>query len=206
MKDVSPSHFDEFVTAANRIAEFKLVLCSSGNLSWRVGEDCMLATATNSWMSNLSRDQVSVCRISDGRLLAGPTPTKENGFHRGAMLHRPEVNVVLHFQSPQATAVACRRPEAVDFFLVAEIPHYIGPVGVVPFLMPGTTELAEAVSSSLKDHDLVVMRNHGQVVVGETFDQTIQKAVFFEFACGLLLAGRTPAGSLPPEAIPILRA
>ena len=40
--------------------------------------------------------------------------------------------------------------EKINFFVVPEIPFYIGPIGIVPYIMPGTRELADAVTSAMK--------------------------------------------------------
>ncbi len=158
-------------------------------MSWRIDDGRMLVSASRSWMADLTTDQVAMCRVSDGALLAGPTPSVETVFHAGILRNRPEVNVVLHFQTPFATTLACGDPGAVDYFVIPEIPYYIGPVGVAPFLPPGSEELAAAVIESMTAHDLTMMANHGQVTVGVGFDDAIQKATFFELACETIVRG-----------------
>jgi len=107
MMHISEKHLEEFVTACYRVASYGLVRSSSGNLSCRVSEEHLLITATRSWMGELTRDQIAICRISDGAVLNEKKPSAENGFHFGILHERSDVNVVLHFQSPCATAVAC---------------------------------------------------------------------------------------------------
>ena len=95
---VSEKHLEEFVTACHRVASHGLVRSSSGNLSWRVSEEHMLITATRSWMGELTREQIAICRISDGAVLNEKKPSAENGFHFGILHERSDVNVV--FQLP----------------------------------------------------------------------------------------------------------
>lgn len=184
----------EFVRAARRIAEHRLVTCGSGNLSWRVAEDRMLITASGSWLSELSADQLATCTIGSGDCLEGQTPSIEAGFHRAILARRPDIHVVLHFQSPHATALACREMNwGDDFYPIPEIPYYIGPIGVVPYLDPGSEELAQAVAGSMQAHHLVVIENHGQVTVGHDFREALQRALFFELACEIYChAGENP--------------
>ena len=110
-------------------------------------------------------------------------------FHRGILKARPEVNVVLHFQSPYATAIACGQPEQYNFNVIIEVPAYIGTPAVVNYLPPGSQELAEAVTGAFADGttQMAILKNHGLVTVGKDFDDAIQKAVFFELACRILL-------------------
>jgi ribulose-5-phosphate 4-epimerase/fuculose-1-phosphate aldolase len=55
------------------------------------------------------------------------------------------------------------------------------------------------VTESMKTHDLVVLQNHGQVVVGKSFDDVIQKALFFELACGIIMRSNNQAVRLTEE-------
>ncbi len=195
---------EQFAAGARRAASFGLMLCSSGNLSWRVDDGNVLITATRSWLCELRTDQVALCRFSDGAHLAGPRPSVEAGFHTGVLRQRPDMRVVLHFQTPFATTLCCRQTLPA-FHVLPEIPYYIGDVAVVPYVQPGTPALAEKVISALATHDLAVLRSHGQVVVGTTIDDAIQKAVFFELACGVIVRGGSDVQPLPADAVSALR-
>ena len=198
--------FEMLAAAARRAAGEGLMRCSSGNMSWRIDEGRMLVTATRTWMRDLRDDQVVVCRIADGEVLNGLRPSVETTFHAGILRSRDDVEVVLHFQTPAATTFACRDDvESTDFYIIPEIPYYIGPIAVVPYLVPGSPELAEAVVAAMADHDMAILRNHGLVTVGKTFDDAIQKAVFFELACDILLKAGAHASPLTAEAALALR-
>ena len=129
------------------------------------------------------------------------SPSVESRFHAGILRERPGVDAVLHFQSPCATVLACCELAGVDFAVIPEIPYYIGPVAIVPYLPPGSPELAEAVVEAMTRHGLAVLQNHGQVVAGKTLDDAIQKAAFFELACEVVLRGGEGVRPLPREAV-----
>ncbi|MFH1038638.1 MAG: class II aldolase/adducin family protein [PVC group bacterium] len=205
MNNIPKGQVEDFVAAAHRVAEYGLVFCGSGNLSRRVDDDCMLVTAAGSWMVSLSIDEVAVCRIADGATLNGKKPSKEIGFHTAILRERGDVNVVLHFQSPCATTLACREPQVENFFIIPEIPYYVGPVALVPYLRPGSPELAEAVTAAIREHDLANLRNHGQVTVGRDFDGVIEKATYFELACKIILGAGGDVQFLSREAVADLR-
>ena len=205
MMHVSEKYLEEFVTACHRVASHGLVRSSSGNLSWRVNEEYMLITATRSWMGEMSKEQIAVCRISDGTVLNEKKPSAENGFHCGILRERSDVNVVLHFQSPCATAIACSGRDYNNFSVIPEIPYYLGQIATVPYLNPGSNELAREVISAMKEHDLVILKNHGQVTVGNNFDEVIQKASFFELACEIIIHAGDQVQFLSQDAIDYLR-
>ncbi len=177
-----------FVEQARRVGDAGLTLCSSGNLSWRVAADEALVSSTGSWLPELTADKVTLCRISDGAVIEGRKPSMESTFHLGVMRAREDVNVVLHFQSKYATAVACMKQKPTDFNVTAEVPCYLGrEIPVLPYFRPGSPELAAAVTEAMRDHDCVLLGNHGQVVCGKDFDDAFQKAMFFEMACRIIV-------------------
>ena len=186
MNSVSNRLLDEFAAGCHQVAAHRLVRCSSGNMSWRIGADRMLIKSSRSWLGEMTRDTIAVCRISDGKPLTAITPSVEIGFHAGILRRRHEVNVVLHFQTPYATALACSRCKAINYDVIPEIPFYLGPIAEIPYLPPGSQALAKAVTKAMQTHDLVQLRNHGQVTVGRHFRQAIQNAAFFELACEIL--------------------
>ena len=186
---VQKYQIEEFVRQAHRVGDAGLTICSSGNLSWRVnGGDEALVSGTGSWVPQLRPDQVALCRISTGEVLNGVKPSMESTFHLGIMRERPDVNVVLHFQSPYATAVACMKERPADLNVTAEIPIHVGrEIPAVPYYRPGSPELAKAVIEAMKDHNSIFLLKHGQVVCGKDFDQAFERAMFFEMACRIII-------------------
>ncbi len=180
-----------FIKACHEVATRGLLTCSSGNLSWRIAGDRMLVTRTRSWLGEAGPDDVAVCSIRDGASLNGVKPTVEVGFHAGILRSRPDINVVLHYQTPCATALACQKRPRVNFNVIPEIPFYIGLIGRVPFHMPGSGELADAVIRTMAKHNLALMANHGLVTAAVDFQHAVQNAEFFELACRIIiLSGR----------------
>ena len=59
---ITKEQVEIFVAQAHRYGEARLMLCSSGNLSWRVG-DKMLVSGTGSWLPVLTPEKVAVCDI-----------------------------------------------------------------------------------------------------------------------------------------------
>lgn len=184
---ITEKQIEEFVAQAHRVGDAGLTICSSGNISWRIGDE-MLVSGTGSWVPNLKKENVSICRIETGEVLNGVKPSMESTFHRGVLQERKDVNVVLHFQSRYATAVACMRQTPTNFNVTAEIPCHVGrEIPVIPYYRPGSKELAQTVIEAMKDHNSVLLKKHGQVVCGENFDQVLERAMFFEMACRIIL-------------------
>lgn len=206
MKPISRKQLATFASACHRAAkEHRLMQCSSGNMSWRADDERMLVSGTRTWLGEIRTDQIAVVRIADGGRLNSVKPSVEAGFHAGVLRARPDVSVVLHFQTPFATALACRRDlERVNFFVIPEIPYYIGRIALVPFLPPGSEALARAVVAAMASHDMAILRNHGLVTVGGTFDDAFQKAVFFELASSVIVRAGDHVECLPRKDVEML--
>lgn len=191
---ITDQHIQTFVAQAHRVGELGLTVCSSGNMSWRIGEQALIS-GTGSWVPSLRPDQVSICDVATGEVINGLRPSMESVFHLGVMRQRPDVGVVLHFQSPYATQVACSSVRPKSYNVTAEIPLHVGRViPEIPFFRPGSPELAKAVVNALETHNSALMLKHGQVVCGKDFDDVIQRAMFFEMACRIcVLADMRPA-------------
>ncbi len=192
MEQANDEKIKEFVDACHKTAVCGLLRCSSGNMSYRLDEELVALSASRTWLAELVADEVAICRLEDGRCVNDKTETVEKALHLGILRDRDDVNVVLHFQSPFATAIACGQPQDYNFSIIIEVPYYIGDIGVVEYLPPGSAELAEAVVSAMKKHDLVILRNHGLVTAGKDFKEVIEKASFFELACQILLCQDKP--------------
>lgn len=184
---ISEEQMKLFLSQAHRYGHDRLMLCSSGNLSWRI-DRYALVSGTGSWVPCLKEEQVAVCDIMTGQSLNGVRPSMESTFHLGILRERPDVDVVLHFQSEYATAVACMKDKPLDFNVTAEVPCHVGrEIPVIPYYRPGSPELACAVVNAMKNHNAILLSSHGQVVCGKTFDEVYERAVFFEMACRIIV-------------------
>lgn len=187
---ITAEQIAHFIAQAHRVGNAGLTLCSSGNISWRIGEEA-LVSGTGSWVPTLTEEKVSICSVATGEILNGVKPSMESGFHLGVLRERDDVNVVLHFQSPFATTIACMKDIPANFNVTAEIPCHVGSeIPVIPYYRPGSPELAENVIAALKTHNSCLLRKHGQVVCGKTFDEAFERATFFEMACRIILQSK----------------
>lgn len=93
---ITNEHIEQYLAQAHRYGDAKLMLCSSGNLSWRIGEEA-LVSGTGSWVPNLQKEKVSVCNISTGIPQNGVNLLWKVLFIWEFLRERPDVNVVLHF-------------------------------------------------------------------------------------------------------------
>ena len=201
---VSQERINEFIEAGYLAGKHDLFRYSSGNLSCRLDDNKVLLSASGSWLGRLKPEEVVICELETGSYNGEKKPTMESRFHLGILRARRDINVVLHFQSLCATAIACGDPEDVDFNVISEIPAYVGSWAIVEYDQPGSAELAEAVKAAAGENDMVILKNHGLVTVGTDYYDAIRKAGFFELACEILLKNKD-ARILPQSAVNLLK-
>lgn len=191
----------EFIKQAHRYGDDRLMQCSSGNLSLRIG-DKMIVSGTGSWLPKITEDKIAVLDLASGETLNGVKPSMEHCFHLGVLRERPDCDVVFHFQSPYATAVACLAKKVTNFNVIAEVPCHIGSeIPQVPYYRPGSKELAESVINALKEHNLVLLTNHGVVLCAKTFEKAYEMASFFELACSIIINTKGECSTLSEQDI-----
>lgn len=76
---ITEEHIQEFISQAHRCGDARLTICSSGNLSWRIGEQALIS-GTGSWVPSLRRENVAICNIADGQSLNGVKPSMSFGY------------------------------------------------------------------------------------------------------------------------------
>ena len=184
--DIPIPAFEEFIYWAHQTTAKGLLNCSSGNLSYRLDETCMLISGTGTWLENITTEQVAMLNLKDGARLNAVAPSGEWKLHQAVYNKRSNAKVVLHFQSPNATILACQN-EIPDYNAIIEIPVYIGKVSHLPYIMPGSELLANEVAKAAGESDIIQLANHGQVAIGGNYKEVVEKAVFFELCCRIIV-------------------
>jgi ribulose-5-phosphate 4-epimerase/fuculose-1-phosphate aldolase len=180
---------------------------STGNLSARTAGG-FLVTPTGSSFGSLSPDRLSRLDAS-GAHLGGDRPTKELPLHLAFYRTRGAAcGAVVHLHSHHATAWSCL-PAADPANVLPPLTPYpemmFGPVALIPYLPPGSTNLGAAIEALDGRHAAVLMANHGPVVTAASLAAAVAGAEELEAAArlALTLAGR-PAQAIPPDQIAAL--
>jgi len=153
----------------------KLVDLLGGNVSARLGDDEILITPTSTPKVLIKPQSIVKIRL-DGTVISGGKPSSEWRMHVGIYRVRSDVKFVLHTHPPNILALT-QAGLKVDLSL-SEAISYIGEVAEVPYLKPGSAELAEAVSRAMSKDDVtaVILKNHGLVTIGSTPYEALNRA------------------------------
>ena len=184
---------EEYVKYCHFIQEKNLVFGSGGNVSVRVG-DIVLITPSGRSLESLTVEDVIELSF-DGSFKGEGRPSSEYKMHLGCYQVRPEITAVVHTHSLYATAVSCLKDLDPEKAMPIFTPGYgkrVGALPVIPYLTPGSRELADMVSQTIAKRNSVLLKNHGLVAVGKDWESALNLAEELEenAQITLMLSGR----------------
>ncbi|MFH1362791.1 MAG: class II aldolase/adducin family protein [Candidatus Omnitrophota bacterium] len=169
---------EKIIITGKKLYQARLVAATSGNLSAQLDKDNILITATGTSLGDLRPEDIikvnlTKTGIEDKRL------TTEFPLHR-LIYEKLKAKVVIHCHPPLANGYFSVTSSLKNLTFESEI--YLGDVPVIKQETPSITK-PELVVEALGINNLVVIKNHGVVCVGEDFRhsfnliETLEEAV-----------------------------
>ena len=182
-----------------RLSARGLIAGTDGNLAARCGPDRLLVTPAGRDKGELEPGDLVEVDLAGNLIRGAAQPSSELGMHLAILSLRPDVAAVVHAHPPVATGFAVAGKMLGDGAL-AELVTLFGHVPVVPYGAPGTPELGERVKPYARDHDALLLANHGAVTVGTTMLSACHRMESLEQGARILLVARLLAGARPLSA------
>ncbi|MGH9598456.1 MAG: class II aldolase/adducin family protein [Terracidiphilus sp.] len=159
---------------------------NGGNISYRIGPNEVLCTPT--LVSKYDLTPRHLCMVDlDGNQIAGTEPrTSEILLHLEIYKSVPEAKSVVHCHPPYATAYAITGKLPPNMIL-PEFEVFVGKVAIAPYETPGTIEFAQTIIPYAKEHNSVLLANHGIVCWGDTATHAEWYAEVLETYCRTLM-------------------
>jgi ribulose-5-phosphate 4-epimerase/fuculose-1-phosphate aldolase len=180
------------IAAGRRVGAKQLTWGTAGNISARVPGGFVI-TASGARLDELTPASFLTCPLK-GELPRGCSV--ESDMHRGVYRVRPDVNAVLHSSAFHTTLVACSEIE-LETAASTDTQYYLQRLARLPFLPPGSPELAAAVTEAAAEHDVMLLANHGSVALAADVDAAVNVTEALELMCRMLVA-RTQGFPLMP--------
>jgi len=177
---------DKLIAVGKSLREQGLIVGGEGNLSLKLPDGNLLVTPARACKGKL---EVSMLLILDpkGYVLEGNLqPSSELLLHLHIYNERKDVGGIVHAHPPFATGFSCA---GISFStpLLAEGMIVLGQVPNVPFAMPGSIELVEALSPYLQENDCFLLSNHGVLTVGADIETALMRMELLEQYAKILL-------------------
>ena len=179
----------EIIRTGRKLWERQYVDGNGGNISVRLGAKYLLCTPT--LLSKADLQPADIC-LSDlaGNILAGERElTSELLLHLEIYKANPKARAVVHCHPPYATAFAITGTTPPTG-LIPEYEVFIGPTVVAPYETPGTQAFAETVLPFVKDHNTILLGNHGIVCWADTVTHAEWLAEILDTYCKTYLIAK----------------
>ena len=167
---------------------------TGGNISARAADDDKIwITPSQLYKGSLTPDAL-LCITEDGSIAAGDgKPSVEYQMHWQSYRARPEATAAVHTHAPYVTAFGITNqkfpPINTDAIFLAD-------TRIVPWFMPGSKELADAVEEALKVSRGAILQCHGLMAVGKTMRDAATRAMMLEETAKLVLYCKQFGGDL----------
>jgi L-ribulose-5-phosphate 4-epimerase len=171
-----------------------LLTATGGNISARSGDgETIWITPSQMYKGGLTEaDLVRIdrsCTVVEGARV----PSVEWQMHWAAYEARPDSSGAVHTHAPVATAFGiCNQafpPINTDAIFLRD-------TVTVPWFMPGSKELADAVGEALQKSRGAILRNHGLMTVGPSLRKAATRAMMLEETAKIVLYVKQFGGSV----------
>jgi L-fuculose-phosphate aldolase len=172
-----------------RFVDRGLVVGSGGNLSMLLPDKkSFLITGTGTSLDRLDEDSFAVVSLDGTYSSSGTQPSSEYRVHLAAYQSRSDVTTCIHLH-PQASVLLAALGIETKFVTVDHV-YYLRKIVRIPWIRPGTQEIADAVAREIAGVNVLVLENHGCVVVAGNPELAYSRALNLEEASELTLRSR----------------
>ncbi len=154
--------------------ERHLMTANDGNISVRMDDGLILITPSGISKGRLSVDDLIVVDL-DGNVIsakANRKPSSETPMHLEVYKHREDVRAVVHAHPIFATTLTVAGLEfPVD--VLPEVLLTLGNVPITAYATPSSHEDAVVIRPFLKDHNALLLCQHGSLTYGKNLDEAL---------------------------------
>lgn len=193
----------EIILAGRKLWERQYVDGNGGNISCRLGEHHVLCTPTMISKRDMEPDDICISDL-DGNIIAGHRlRTSELFLHLEIYRANPRARAVVHCHPPYATAFSLTG-EVPPAGLISEYEIFIGPAALAHYETAGTKAFAESILPFVRNHNTILLANHGIVCWSDTVTHAEWLAEILESYCKTWVIARQigkPLHPIPDEKI-----
>ena len=159
---------------------------NGGNISYRIGPNEVLCTPTLVSKYDLTPEDLCLVDLEGKQVAGSKSRTSEIFLHLEIYKSVPEAKSVVHCHPPHATAYAITGKVPPNL-IIPEFEVFVGKVAISPYKTPGTAEFAQTVIPYVRDHNTVLLANHGIVCWADTATHAEWYAEVLETYCWTLM-------------------
>jgi L-fuculose-phosphate aldolase len=193
----------QIVDAGKRLWQREYVDGNGGNISARINDHLVLCTPTLCSKNDLREEELSIVDLENRQMYGTRPQTSEILMHLEIYKAVPQAMAAIHCHPPYATAhaVAGVIPQGN---LIPEQEVFVGPVALAPYQTPGTKEFAQAILPFVRQHNTILLANHGIVCWADSVPHAGWYVEVVENYCKTLMIAtqlRHPLPEIPADKI-----
>lgn len=157
-----------------------LIHGTSGNIALRDDEDDVIAiTPSGIPYAGMTVEDIAIVDLN-GKWLDGKyKPSSEVPMHTAVLRARPDIKATVHTHAMFATIMAMGEDPVLRPITPPQCEFT--PVGIVPFTMPGSNDVADKVVEALGANGRsVLIKNHGMFTCGKDMKAAMSAATYTE--------------------------
>lgn len=159
---------------------------NGGNISYRIGPNEVLCTPTLVSKYDLTPEDICMVDLEGSQIAGTRVRTSELLLHLEIYKAVPEAKAVVHCHPPHATAYAITGSVPPNL-VIPEFEIFVGKVAMASYETPGTSAFARSVLPYVKQHNTVLLANHGIVCWADTVTHAEWYAEVLETYCSTLM-------------------
>lgn len=168
----------EVLEAILEAVDLGLIKGTSGNIAVRdEEEDVVAVTPSGIAYKTMKAEDIAIVDMN-GKWIDGPyKPSSEVPMHTAVLRARKDIKATVHTHGMYATIAA------MSGELLATTPPQAEfvPVNIVPFIMPGSNDLAQHVVDALGESGrAVLLTNHGMFCCGKNIKAAMAATIYIE--------------------------
>lgn len=180
---------EELCKYARKIVAKGMVVGPGGNISARDGE-AMLVSPSGFALEEIEPEQWVAVSIIDGSVQAAPglRPSSEVLMHLYGYQVNPAIGAMVHTHPANSIAFGLIGEELPVMF--PDQAALTGKTGFVPYVIPTTELLANAVKEKITQYSTLLLGNHGLVTVGRNLREAYYRTEVVEDAARIYLLAK----------------
>ncbi|HOQ76626.1 MAG TPA: class II aldolase/adducin family protein [Thermoclostridium sp.] len=186
---------EQLCDVCHRMWQLGWVAANDGNVTVKIEDDLFMATPTGISKSFITPEMLVLVN-SKGELVSGNPgyrPSSEIKMHMRCYQERDDVGAVVHAHPPTATGFAVAHIP-LDSYSMVETVLTLGSVPIAPYGTPSTYEVPDSIAPFIREHDVVLLENHGALAVGADLITAYYRMETLELQAKISLTARLLGG------------
>ena len=162
----------------HRLYAHEYLVATSGNVSIRT-KDGFFITPAQTRKDAVTTDMICLCNEQGVKISGDKNPSSEISMHKAVYQARTDIGAAIHAHPHYCLACSLSDISLTEM-LLPELAIYIGPVPLVPYATPGTSEMAETLNPFLLNHNAFLLQKHGVLVLGKDLEDAYNRLEHLE--------------------------